>query len=366
MVNEKGVDFYRRLADALLENGIEPHATLYHWDLPQSLQDRYAGWQSREVMKDFGDYASVVGKRLGDRIKYWMTLNEISSFSGGGYGFKKPGHHAPGLVIKEKRELNQIVHHILLAHGTACQALRASAPGKSQIALAENFRSFVPAIEIPENIEAARLAFKRESPNGGIIIPILTGQYDPGWMEDNHDALPDIHKGDMKLIHQPLDSLGFNCYSGDYVMAAANPKGYEVLPFSKNYPIGNKPWLKIVPESMYWGVRMVGESAGQKDLPIFISENGYADGEEPVENGKLLDTDRVMYYRAYLGRLKRAIDEGYPVIGYFPWSLLDNFEWADGYGKRFGLVHVDFQTQVRTPKLSYDWYQRVIHEKKVV
>jgi len=366
-VNEKGVDFYSRFIDTLLKHGIEPHATLYHWDLPQALQDRYAGWQSPEIIKDFGDYASLMAKRFGDRIRYWMTINEIRSFSEGAYGVGQPKKMAPAITLNTRKEFNQLVHTILLAHGTACQALRASSPGRANVAIADNYSSYVPVIETPENIDAARLAFKREGTNGGIIIPILTGEYDPGWMEDNRESLPEIREGDMKIIGQPLDALGFNCYSGDYVRAAATPKGYEVLPFPKSYPVGNMPWLKIVPESIYWGIRMVGEAAGKKDLPIFITENGIADGEdEPLKEGRLIDTDRIMYYRAYLAQVKRAIDDGYPTVGYFPWSLLDNFEWNCGYGKRFGIVHVDFKTQQRTPKTSYYWYQRVISENRIV
>jgi beta-glucosidase len=364
--NEKGVDFYHRLIDTLLEHDIEPHVTLYHWDLPQALQTRYGGWQSREIVKDFGDYVSLMAKRLGDRVRYWMTLNEIHSMSHG-YAVGKAPDTAPSVALKSKKEFRQVVHNILLAHGTACLALRASAPTTPKVSVAENYSSYVPVIDTPENIEAARLAFKRESPNGGLIIPILTGQYDPGWIQDNQDALPDIQDGDMKLIGQPLDLLGFNCYTGEYVVAASNPKGYEVLPFAKAYPVGNMPWLHILPPAIYWGIRMVRDAVGKKDLPIFISENGYADGDdEQVLDGKIMDTARVMYFRAYLAQLKRALDEGYPLVGYFPWSLLDNFEWNWGFRKRFGLVHVDFTTLQRTPKLSYSWYQRVISEGRIV
>ena len=361
-VNEKGMDYYQRLVDTLLRHGITPHATLYHWDLPQALQTRYAGWQSREVVKDFGAYADVVVKRLGDRIRYWMPLNEISSFCLGGYGVGSPGFQAPGVELKTAKERWQVVHHALLAHGTGCQAIRAASVGKCHVAPAENYQNFVPAIESPENIEAVRRAFMRESPNGAILVPLLTGRYDEGWLEDHRDEAPDIAPGDMKIIGQPLDGLGSNCYSGYYVLAADNPKGYEILPMFQGYPKGNMPWLNIVPESIYWSIRMVGEAAGQRKLPIFISENGYADGSKPNAHGKVLDTDRVMFYRAYQAQLQRAVAEGYPVAGYFTWSLFDNFEWTHGYTKHFGIVHVDFKTQRRIPKLSHDWYQRMIRQ----
>jgi len=220
----------------------------------------------------------------------------------------------------------------------------------------------VPAVESPENIEAVRRAFTREPPNGAILMPLLTGRYDEGWLEDHRGGAPDIDQGDMKIIGQPLDGLGSNCYSGDYVLAADNMKGYEVLPMFKSYPKGNMPWLNIVPESIYWSIRLVGEAARQKKLPIFISENGYADGSKPNAYGKVLDTDRVMFYRAYQAQLQRAVAEGYPVAGYFAWSLLDNFEWTYGYTKHFGMMHVDRKTQKRTPKLSRDWYQQMIRQ----
>jgi beta-glucosidase len=365
-VNEKGVDYYNRLVDTLLKHGIMPHPTLYHWDLPQALQDKYLGWQSREVVGDFGDYATMIVKRLGDRVQHWMTLNEISSMTFNSYSVKRKPIHAPAIILNSQKDFNNTVHNALLAHGTACQAIRAASPQKCFVAAAENFTSYVPIIETPENIEAARLAFMRDDRNGAIIMPILTGKYPEKWLEDAGANVPDIKEGDMKLIGQPLDELGFNCYSGMYVQAADNTTGFRVIPFSKKYPKGNMHWLNIVPEAIYWGVRMVNEAAGQKNLPIFISENGYADGVDANADGYVEDIDRIFYYRGYLAQLLRAVNDGYPVTGYFPWSLMDNFEWADGYSRRFGMVHVDYETQKRTPKLSYYWYQQVIKNLKVM
>jgi beta-glucosidase len=365
-VNEKGVDYYNRLVDTLLKNGIMPHPTLYHWDLPQALQDKYLGWQSREIVGDFGDYATMIVKRLGDRVQHWMTLNEISSMTYNAYGINKKNKMAPSVALGSKKEFNNVVHNALLAHGIACQAIRAASPQKCFVAAAENFNSYVPVIETPENIEAARLAFIRDERNGGIIMPILTGSYPEKWLEDMGGSAPDIQTGDMKLIGQPLDELGFNCYSGMYVQAAENKAGYKVLNFSKNYPKGNMHWLNIVPESIYWGIRMVSDAAGQKKLPIFISENGYADGVEANAEGYVEDVDRIFYYRGYLAQLLRAVNDGYPVTGYFPWSLMDNFEWNEGYSKRFGMVHVNYETQKRTPKLSYYWYQQVIKNLRIM
>ncbi len=366
VVNERGLDFYCRLVDELRRHDITPHATLYHWDLPQALQDRYAGWQSREVVKDFADYATVVVSRLGDRVTHWITWNEIASFClWGGYNVGKPGNQAPGIKLNTQKEQWQVIHHALLAHGSACQAIRAASPGKCHVAVAENFTSTVPVIETPEHIAAARRAFVSRAPNANILMPMLTGQYNEKWLAAQKYQAPDIMDGDMKLIGQPLDALGFNCYSGTYVRAADNEVGYEVLPSFKNFPKADIDGKNVVPESIYWGVRHVGEAAGKPYLPVFISENGCPDGAPANAHGEVLDTDRIMFLRAYLCNLHRAVDEGYPVIGYFPWSLMDNFEWDEGFTKRYGLIHIDIVTQHRMPKLSYRWYQQVIHENRL-
>ena len=367
-VNERGVDFYKRLSDCLLKHGITPHATLFHWDLPQVLQDRYGGFQGREIVADFGAYAEAVGKRLGDRITHWMTMNEISCFAFGvGYGFGYVPKHAPGIKLETLKQRSNTSHHALLAHGTAVLALRATVKGKSNIGAAENFNSFVPVYETPENIEAARLAFLRDGANGSILAPMLTGRYSDQWMDEYGAAgAPDIKDGDLKLINQPLDSLGYNNYTGTYVRAADNNNGFETFPCCDGYPKGGTSWLNIMPEAIYWGIRQVTEALGRKDLPIFISENGLADVSAPDAKGFVADTDRLMYLRQYMRNVHRASKEGYPVIGYFPWSLMDNFEWNDGYSKRFGMVYVDYKTQKRTPKLSYYWYQQVIRNNSVM
>ena len=366
-VNQKGLDFYKRLADCLLKNGITPHATLFHWDLPQALQDRYLGWQSREVVKDFGAYAEAVGKGLGDRITNWMIMNEISCFAFGvGYGVGHVPSHAPGIQLATIKERSNISHHALCAHGTGCLALRATCSSKPSVGAAENFNSYVPVYETQENIEAVRLAFLSDAANGSILTPMLTGRYSEQWMAQFGDSAPDMQSGDLKLINQPLDNLGFNCYSGTYVRAANNAKGFETFPCFDAYPKGSMPWLNIVPEAIYWGLRMVTDALGCKNLPRFVSENGVADGAKPDAKNFVADIDRIMYYRQYLRNVQRALSEGYPVIGYFPWSLMDNFEWACGYTKRFGMVHVDYATQKRTPKLSYSWYQQVIRNGRVM
>lgn len=365
-VNEKGVDFYKRLVDELLAHGITPHATLYHWDLPQALQDKYRGWESREVANDFADYASAMVKRLGDKVTRWMTLNEILTFTQIGYGINSSAPHAPGLALSRPKDRWQVVHNALLAHGRACQAIRAASPRPCKVAIAENFSPFVPIIETPEHINAVKLAFTRSEANGAIITPLLTGHYDPFWLQQRGAEAPDVRAGDMETIHQPLDALGFNCYTGTYVRAASNAAGYEEVPLFDGYPKMGVSWLAFVPESIYWGIRMVRDALGQKALPIFISENGCADSGPTNGTAEVQDVDRVMYLRSYLRQVHRALSEGHNVVGYFPWSLMDNFEWAYGYEKRFGLVYVDYATQKRTPKLSYRWYSQVIRKGQVV
>jgi beta-glucosidase len=366
VVNEKGVDFYRRLVDKLLEHGITPHATLFHWDSPQALEDLYGSWGSREMAKDFADYCTQVVKRLGDRITNWITINEIYCFTYLGYGVNEVPAFAPGTVVNSRQKVLQTVHHALLAHGFACQAIRAATPKPAQVALVVNYDSFVPVIETPENIEAAKRAFVAEEHNGTVLVPALTGQYNPLTIETLGANVPKVQEGDMQIIGQPLDVLGFNNYTGSYVRAANNARGYEVLPLPREYPQMHMPWLNFVPESLYWGVRLVSEALGKKDLPVVISENGCATEDDMTATGEFFDLSRIMYLRSYLRSAHRSIAEGYPLKGYFHWSLLDNFEWACGYTRRFGMTHVDFKTQQRIPKQSFHWYQKAIQENRVV
>jgi beta-glucosidase len=364
-VNEAGVDFYKRLVDALLDRGITPHATLFHWDSPQALEDRYGSWRSREIAKDFADYTTATVTRLGDRIKHWMTINEIFCFTYLGYGVGKVPQHAPGTVVQKRKDVLQTVHHALLAHGLSCQALRAASKD-AHVSTVINYDAYVPVIETPENIEAAKKAFVAEEHNGTILVPTLTGAYNPLTLEKLGADAPDVQPGDMETIKQPLDALGFNVYTGAYVRAAPNARGYEVLPLPKGYPDMHMPWLHFMPEAIYWGVRLITDALGQKDLPIYVSENGCAAEDELTKTGEVFDLGRVLYLRNYLRSASRAIAEGYPLMGYFLWSLMDNFEWSCGYTRRFGITYVDYKTQKRTPKQSYLWYQQVIRAGRVL
>ncbi|HVU07336.1 MAG TPA: GH1 family beta-glucosidase [Verrucomicrobiae bacterium] len=365
-VNEKGVDFYQRLTDTLLKYNIVPHATLFHWDSPQALEDRYGSWRSREIASDFADYCTQTVKRLGDRITNWMTINEIMCFTYLGYGVNQIPQHAPGTIVQSRKDVLQTVHHALLAHGLGCQAIRAATPKPAKVSLVVNFDSYVPVIETPENIEAAKRAFVAEEHNGTVLVPALTGAYNPTTLAALGENAPDIQPGDMKIIGQPLDQLGYNNYTGSYVRAADNARGYELLPFPHEYPQIGMPWLNYLPESLYWGIRLVSDALGKKDLPIIITENGCATDDTVTSNDEIIDLSRIMYLRAYLHNAQRALNEGYPLIGYFPWSLMDNFEWSWGYTRRFGMTRVDYKTLKRSPKESFRWYQKVIQENRVL
>ncbi len=371
-VNEAGIDWYRRFVEVLLDHGITPHATLFHWDSPQALEDRYGSWRSREMAQDFADYAGAVVARLGDRITHWITLNEIFCFTHMGYGVKAVPPHAPGTVVDRPRDVWQTSHHALLAHGLACQAIRAASPVPCQVSWVDNWMVPVPLIETPENIEAAKKAFGGCGTNGGVIVPALTGRYDEALLQQLGPEAPVIQDGDLETIHQPLDSLGFNVYTGVYVQAAETDAGFEWVEHPPGYPRMHMPWLQVVPEAMYWGIRHMSETLGRSDLPIYITENGCAaqDALKDDAAGKkqgVLDSDRIFYLRQYLRAAQRAVAEGYPLKGYFLWSLLDNFEWAYGYDRRFGLVYVDYdQDLARIPKASFDWYRECIRQRRVV
>ncbi|ARV58691.1 beta-glucosidase [Nostocales cyanobacterium HT-58-2] len=365
-VNKEGIDFYKRLVDCLDEYGITPHATLFHWDSPQALEDLYGSWQSRQMAHDFADYATAVVSRLGDRITHWMTLNEIPCFTHMSYDAHHKPLHAPGKPLKTRKEIWQTSHHALLAHGMGCQAIRAASPVPCQVALVDNPSVTVPINESPANVAAAKNAFHTSGQNGGITFPALTGTYSPAMLDKLKGDAPDIQSGDLEIIHQPLDALGLNIYTGTYVRAADNELGYEFLNLPKGYPQMYMPWLSILPESIYWGIRHVSETLGHNDLPVYITENGCAAQDEVNTTGEVIDTDRIMYLRQHLKSAHRAISEGYPLKGYFLWSLMDNFEWAWGYSRRFGIVYVDYKTQKRIPKASFEWYAESIHQNRVV
>jgi beta-glucosidase len=357
-VNPPGLDFYDRLIDALLARGITPWVTLFHWDLPQALEDR-GGWLVRQTPEAFARYAEVVVKRLADRVSNWFTVNEIPCFIGNGYG---NGYFAPGKQVDAKA-LNQAYHHGLLAHGHAVAAVRAWGGSKARVGLVHNH---LPAPPIPITSSAADVGSARieyERTNRQLMGPVFLGEYPEAFLAEAGKDAPAIEPGDMSLIGQPTDFLGLNVYAGNFVRAGRDGLP-EVLPFPRQYPTGHLDWLRITPECMYWSVRLASEVFGVRTF--YMTESGATFDDTMTASGEVLDLDRREYVRSYLVSLRQAIDEGFDVRGYFVWSLLDNFEWAEGYGRRFGIVHVDYATQKRTPKLSARWYAEVIRENRVI
>lgn len=354
--NPKGLDFYDRLLDELSAAGIEPYATLYHWDLPQALQDRSGGWTSRDTPKGFADYSAYVAKRLSDRVKYFFTINECSRHVHLGHG---EGADAPGLKLS-KQEQNQVRHHVALGHGLAVQAIRAHAKAGTRVGPAENAVSCIPAVETSENIRAAEIATREL--NAGYLTVMMEGKYTDAY-QASADA-PKFTPEDLRIISSPIDFLGVNVYTPDhYVVAASNERGYTLAPFPKSFPHMKAGWLRPGPEAIYWVPRHVAKLWKVKS--IYITENGTSSSDQPAADGSIYDVDRIMYLRNYLAQLQRATAEGVPVRGYFLWSLMDNFEWGDGFEQRFGLYHVDFETQRRTPKLSAAFYRETVARNAV-
>jgi beta-glucosidase len=355
--NQKGIDFYKRLTDALHQAGIEPFCTLFHWDLPQALQDK-GGWSNRATSQAFADYAHYTAGQLSDRISRWMTINEFDSFIDDGYG---TGGSAPGLRLPRK-ELMQTRHNAVLAHGLAVQAIRAAAKRPVQVGLAEDVHGAMPAMDDEAHIRAAQTALREE--NAQYLTAILEGRYTDLYLRNLGADAPQFTPEDMKAIGSPIDFLGINVYTTREAIPSNSPAGYEMIPRPASYPHMASEWLFMNPQALYWTPKLVSSMWGVKAL--YITENGCSSADVVRPDGHILDSDRIMYLRNYLGQLQRGIAEGVPVKGYFLWSLLDNFEWASGYSLRFGITYVDYQTQKRIPKLSYDFYREVIAKNAVM
>ncbi len=354
-VNAAGLDFYERLVDELLAAGIQPWLTLFHWDLPQALEDRFGGWESAECARAFADYAELVTRRLGDRLAGVFTFNEFMCFLDKGYGFSEEAF-APGKRTT-RQVLNQARHHALLAHGLAVQAVRAAAPKPLAVGLAENTPPCIPVMDTPEHIAAARAALRELS--GMFLTPIFEGAYHPVYLAREGADAPRFSEEEMRVIAQPLDFLGFNLYSGSYIRHdAEQPGGWSEVPSGPEFPRMPIPWLNLGPAGLYWMPRLATELWGPK--AIYVTENGTPYPDRPDANGEIWDTARVMFLQQYLMHAHRATAEGYPLKGYFLWSLMDNFEWAFGYSKRFGICYTNFETLERTPKLSAKFYRDVI------
>ncbi|MEP6840928.1 MAG: GH1 family beta-glucosidase, partial [Bradyrhizobium sp.] len=314
--NPKGLDFYNRLVDELLAKGIEPYATLYHWDLPQALEDRVGGWRSSDTSKAFADYAGYVAERLSDRVRNIFTLNEAGRFLNFGYGW---GIDAPGLKLPAA-ELNQARHHVVLAHGLAVQAIRALARAGTKVGPAENIAACVPAFDTPDNVRAAEMATREL--NAGLLGVMLEGKYTDGFLEYSGKDAPKFTAEELKIIGAKNDFVGLNIYAPQFYIAASDQKpGWKVLPFPASFPHMNSEWLRIGPEVIYWAPRL---AAKVWDIDtLYISENGTSSEDKLNPDGQVYDLDRISFLRNYLRQLQRATAEGVPVRGYFLWSLMD-------------------------------------------
>ena len=346
-VNEMGLDFYDRLIDSLLEREIAPWLTMYHWDLPEALQLR-GGWNNREVVEWFGEYAEMLTSRFGDRVKNWMTLNEplCSAWLGHLYGDMAPG-------IKDLQTALNVSHHLLMSHGLACQVIRSNV-SEANLGIVINVTPAVPATDNQEDSNAAQLADGFD--NRWFLDPVFGRTY-PADVIDTLGASPEIHSGDMKLIAQDLDFLGLNFYFRQIVEADQN---------SKPLPIRSVNRENVKRTAMNWEVHpqafeeiLLRISKEYSPKAIYITENGSAWNDEVI-NGEIIDDERIDYLVRHLDAMRSAKNQGAPILGYFAWSFLDNFEWAYGYEKRFGLIYVDYKTQKRTPKKSAFFYRQLL------
>ncbi|MDD4094643.1 MAG: GH1 family beta-glucosidase [Oscillospiraceae bacterium] len=353
-INTEGIDFYNRLIDALLARGIEPHLTVFHWDLPYALHVR-GGWLNPDVSDWIEAFTTVLVDAFSDRVTNWITLNEPQCFINEGY---KTGQHAPGFSLSD-RELALAVHNSLLAHGKIARTIRQSARKPPKITFAQS----TPFSSIPyseNDIDSARerqFSLTNAFASSAIIYtdPIYKGYYPEEYLSRFASILPRMGPDDMKTIFQPLDYFGINLYFGDFV--SNGPDGSPIVrPREPGFAKTAFGW-PVRPECMYWANRFCYERYG---LPIMITENGMSGNDWIHTDGKVHDPDRIDYIRSYLTHMHKAIEDGVDIRGYFHWSLIDNFEWARGYSERFGLIYNDFSTGKRTPKDSFDYFREIV------
>jgi beta-glucosidase len=354
-VNTVGLDFYRRLVEQLLARGVEPLATLYHWDLPQALQDD-GGWADRDTAQRFAEYALVIYDALGDVVSEWITINEpwVVAFPGHAYGTKAPGiTHWPTAL--------RVSHHVNLAHGLAVEALRETRPA-AQVGPSLNLEPIHPATGSDADREAAQRWDGHM--NRWFADAILTGSY-PADMLNLYErrvcALDFIRDGDLDLIGLPVDFVGLNYYRPGRVRHSAARSVIEVEPVDPEPPVTDMGWA-VRPQGIVEILARIRDDYGNP--PILVTENGASYDDPPARNGDVPDPDRVDYLRAHIDAVLQARRQGVDVRGYYAWSLLDNFEWEHGYSRRFGIVHVDYETQKRTPKASALWYRDHIRRSR--
>jgi beta-glucosidase len=357
-LNEAGVDFYSRLVDTLLAKDIQPWVTLYHWDLPQVLQDE-GGWPLRDTAERFAEYASAVYERLHDRVRHWTTLNEpwVSAFLG-----YATGQHAPGL--QDPEAALRAAHHLMLGHGRAIEAMRAQGDADSSFGITLSMSPVDAASDDTADLDAARRADGLT--NRIFLDPLLRGRYPADVLEDVREVTAGAHvqPGDEERIHAPLDFLGINYYFRTVVRAGGAARDAtsvwvgsgDIEQVSRGLAQTEMGW-EIDPQGLYDLLTRVARD--YPGVPLYVTENGAALADAKAPDGEVHDPARVAYLDGHFRAAARAIDDGVDLRGYFVWSLLDNFEWAFGYSKRFGLVHVDFDTLERTPKDSARWYAEV-------
>jgi beta-glucosidase len=347
-VNLLGLDFYDRLVDTLLEAGIEPFVTLYHWDLPQALQDQVGGWASRETASAFADYADEVSRRLGNRVRYWMTLNEpwVSAFQGHELGSKAPGLRDPRLAW-------QVSHHLLLAHGLAVPILRANGRPDTRVGIVLNLSPAEPATPTEEDRQAARALDGKM--NRWFLDPIFRGSYPADVLAALGNLAPQTEEGDAAIIARPLDFLGANYYYRNIVHQKADGSIEMVHPKDAEYTTMN--W-EVYPAGLRELLLRLHRDYSPPQL--FVTENGAAFPDTISEDNQVHDPRRTHYLREHIREALSTLADGVPLAGYFVWSLMDNFEWAFGYTPRFGLVYVDYPTQRRIVKDSGQWYRDMI------
>jgi beta-glucosidase len=351
--NPAGLAFYDRVVDGLLEAGIQPWVTLYHWDLPSALESA-GGWPERATAERFAEYAQIVGAALGDRVRHWITLNEpwCSAFLGYLSGRHAPGRSEPGAAVAA-------AHHLLLGHGLAVQSLRASTP-EAQVGVTLNLYPVSADDDTDGSVDAARRIDGLH--NRMFLDPVLRGSY-PDDVRADLASLSDfsfLRDGDLQVTSEPLDFLGVNYYTGHTVRAGPYPASGQVEFVSTDRPTTAMGW-EVNPDGLRELLNRVTREYGP--IPLYVTENGsaYEDVVEP--DGSVHDRERLAYLREHLAACADTVADGVPLAGYFAWSLMDNFEWGFGYTKRFGLVHVDYATQVRTVKDSGAWYADFLHRR---
>jgi beta-glucosidase len=351
-VNEAGLDFYDRLVDELLGNGIAPYVTLFHWDTPQVLEDA-GGWPVRDTVDAFAEYVEAVSARLGDRVAHWITHNEPWVVAWVGHGW---GHHAPGR--ESDADALATGHHLLLSHGRAVEILRRNSP-ESQVGITLNLDNPYAASDSPEDIAAARWVDGLH--NRWFLDPLFRGSYPDDMLDAWAEIMPEVHDGDLKLISAPIDFLGVNNYTSPIVAADENGGRSRIV--RRNDVDRTDMGWEVVPEGLE--DLLIRLHHDYEPDAIYVTENGAAYADVRGHDGSVNDPERQSYLESYLAGASRAVAQGVPLRGYFAWSLLDNFEWAWGYWKRFGLVYIDYATLERVPKGSFYWYRDFVAKQRL-